>query len=111
MKQNQLQNNTDTIVAIATAPGRGGVGIVRLSGGDLSVFSAGLLAGRKTLQPRTATYSQFVDAGGDSIDEGVALYFPGPNSFTGENVLELQGHGGPVVMDLMVQRCVELGAG
>lgn len=83
---------------------------MRLSGRDLSVFSAGLLAGRKTLQPRTATYSQFVDAEGDSIDEGVALYFPGPNSFTGENVLELQGHGGPVVMDLMVQRCVELGA-
>ena len=110
MNQNQLQNNTDTIVAIATAPGRGGVGIVRLSGRDLSVFSAGLLAGRQTLQPRTATYSQFVDAEGDSIDEGVALYFPGPNSFTGENVLELQGHGGPVVMDLMVQRCVELGA-
>ena len=110
MKQNQLQNNTDTIVAIATAPGRGGVGIVRLSGGDLSVFAAGLLADGKTPQPRTASYSRFVDAKGDSIDEGVALYFPNPNSFTGENVLELQGHGGPVVMDRLVQRCVELGA-
>jgi len=110
MKQNKLQNNTDTIVAVATAPGRGGVGIVRLSGGDLSVFAADLFVGSKTPQPRTATYSQFLDAQGDSIDEGVALYFPGPNSFTGENVLELQGHGGPVVMDRLVKRCVELGA-
>lgn len=110
MKRNQLQNNTDTIVAIATAPGRGGVGIVRLSGGDLSRFITGLLAGDKILQPRVATYSRFTDALGDSIDEGMALVFPSPNSFTGENVLELQGHGGPVVMDRLVQRCVELGA-
>jgi tRNA modification GTPase len=80
MKQNKLQNNTDTIVAVATAPGRGGVGIVRLSGGDLSVFAADLFVGSKTPQPRTAAYSQFLDAQGDSIDEGVALYFPGPNS-------------------------------
>lgn len=105
-----LQNDKDVIVAVATAPGRGGVGIVRLSGAiDLQPYLFGLL-GREALEPRLASYCRFQDHSGDSIDEGVALYFPNPNSFTGENVLELQGHGGPVVLDRLVQRCVELGA-
>lgn len=103
-----LRNKTDTIAAIATAPGRGGVGVVRLSGADLSPFFEGLLG--KPLQPRLATFCRFRDAQGGVLDEGIALYFPAPASFTGEHVLELQGHGGPVVMDLLMQRCIELGA-
>ena len=105
-----LANNRDTIVAIATAPGRGGIGIVRLSGTDLDPFIQGILGANKNLQSRQATYSSFIDDSGDVIDEGVAVYFPGPNSFTGETVLELQGHGGQVVLDRLVQRCIELGA-
>ncbi|MDA8885261.1 tRNA uridine-5-carboxymethylaminomethyl(34) synthesis GTPase MnmE [Porticoccaceae bacterium] len=105
-----LANNRDTIVAIATAPGRGGIGIVRLSGTDLDPFIQGILGAKKSLQSRQATYSSFIDDSGDVIDEGVAVYFPGPNSFTGETVLELQGHGGQVVLDRLVQRCIELGA-
>lgn len=105
-----LQNNRDVIVAVATAPGRGGVGVVRLSGAvDLTTYLSGLL-GREALEPRRAAYCRFRDAEGDTIDEGIALYFPNPNSFTGENVVELQGHGGTVVLDRLVQRCVELGA-
>lgn len=105
-----LQNDKDVIVAVATAPGRGGVGIVRLSGAiNLQPYLLGLL-GREALEPRLASYRRFQDCAGESIDEGVALYFPNPSSFTGENVLELQGHGGPVVLDRLVQRCVELGA-
>lgn len=105
-----LANNRDTIVAIATAQGRGGIGIVRLSGTDLDPFIQGILGANKNLQSRQATYSSFIDDSGDVIDEGVAVYFPGPNSFTGETVLELQGHGGQVVLDRLVQRCIELGA-
>ena len=105
-----LQNNKDVIVAVATAPGKGGVGVVRLSGVvDLTTYLFGLL-GREALVPRQATYCRFGDAEGHTIDEGIALYFPNPGSFTGENVLELQGHGGTVVLDRLVQRCVELGA-
>lgn len=103
-----LQNNKDTIVAIATAAGRGGVGVVRLSGSDVLPFINSLIG--KPLLPRRATYSVFSDAEGEAIDEGVALYFPGPSSFTGESILELQGHGGMVVLDRLVRRCVELGA-
>ena len=105
-----LSNQRDTIVAIATAPGRGGIGIVRLSGTDLAPFVRGILGVGKPLDPRMATYRRFSDEGGGVIDEGVAVYFPAPDSFTGENVLELQGHGGQVVLDRLVQRCVELGA-
>ncbi len=105
-----LQNNKDVIVAVATAPGRGGVGVVRLSGAvDLTSYLLGLL-GKDSLKPRQATYCRFRDAEGESIDEGIALFFANPGSFTGENVLELQGHGGTVVLDRLVQRCVELGA-
>jgi tRNA modification GTPase len=98
----------DTIAAIATAPGRGGIGVVRVSGPDLAGF-ARTLAGRDP-KPRHAGLVRFRDAAGLGIDEGLLLYFPGPASFTGEDVLELQGHGGPVVMQLLLSRCLELGA-
>ncbi|MGB2313916.1 MAG: tRNA uridine-5-carboxymethylaminomethyl(34) synthesis GTPase MnmE [Porticoccaceae bacterium] len=110
MKNTSLQNNTDTIVAIATAPGRGGVGIVRLSGGDMSRFIKQMLSVGDNLQPKVATFSRIVDSQQETIDEGVVLFFPGPKSFTGETVLEIQGHGGPIILDRLVQRCVELGA-
>ncbi|SMF29824.1 tRNA uridine-5-carboxymethylaminomethyl(34) synthesis GTPase MnmE [Pseudogulbenkiania subflava] len=98
-----------TICAIATAPGRGGVGVIRVSGRGLLPF-AQAISGGKTPQPRYATYSDFVAADGTAIDNGLMLYFPGPNSFTGEDVLELQGHGGPVVLNMLLSRCLELGA-
>lgn len=101
-------NHTDTIVAISTPPGRGGIGIVRVSGGDLRRLFDQLLG--QTPVPRRATYSVFKDADGSDIDQGVALYFPGPDSFTGEDVLELQAHGSPIVLDQLVRRCIHLGA-
>ena len=103
-----MQNSLDSIVAIATAPGRGVVGIVRISGPDISAFAAAITG--KKLLPRQATFTDFSGANGEVLDEGVAIYFPAPASFTGEHVLELQGHGGPVILDALVQRCVELGA-
>lgn len=105
-----LKNDADVIAAIATAPGRGGVGVVRLSGMvDLKPFIIGLLD-RSALEPRCAKLCYFLDGMGEVIDEGIALYFSNPHSFTGENVLELQGHGGMVVLDRLLARCVELGA-
>jgi tRNA modification GTPase len=98
----------DLITAIATAPGRGGVGVVRVSGPDIGPLAKAIL-GRVT-EPRHATFCRFLDGEGRMLDEGIALHFAAPHSFTGENVLELQGHGGPVVLDLILQRCVELGA-
>jgi tRNA modification GTPase len=98
----------DTIAAIATAPGRGGVGIVRVSGAALGEFARSLTG--KTLMPRHVHYANFGDAAGEVIDQGLALFFPAPHSFTGEDVLELHGHGGPVVMQMLLRRCVELGA-
>ena len=98
----------DTIAAIATAPGRGGVGVIRISGADLKPLAEAIIG--KLPQPRYATYANFKAADGAVLDQGLALYFPGPASFTGEDVLELQGHGGPVIMRLLLQRCVELGA-
>jgi len=100
--------NTDTIAAIATPPGRGGVGIIRVSGPLVTKISEDILG--KTPQPRFADYLPFLDQNNKTIDSGIALYFVAPNSFTGEDVLELQGHGGPVVMDLLLQRVVNLGA-
>jgi tRNA modification GTPase len=97
-----------TIVAIATAPGRGGIGIVRVSGPGCRNVAEALLG--KLPAPRAAELHRFLDAAGEPIDEGLALYFPGPASFTGEDVLELHGHGGPVVMDLLLRRVLELGA-
>lgn len=97
----------ETIAAIATAQGRGGVGIVRISG-PLAFSAAKAIIG-KTPQPRHAHFGAFQDEEGHAIDEGISLYFPGPNSFTGEDVFEMQGHGGPVVLDMILQRCVQLG--
>jgi tRNA modification GTPase len=97
----------DTIVAIATPPGRGAIGIVRVSGGEVPRVAA-LVLGRVP-PPGRAMLARFLDRDGASLDRGVALYFPAPRSFTGEHVLELQGHGGPVVLDLIVGRLVELG--
>jgi tRNA modification GTPase len=98
----------DTIAAIATAPGRGGVGIVRVSGADLLPFAAGLTSRKPAA--RRAVFTSFLDAAGAAIDDGLLLYFAAPHSYTGEDVLELQGHGGPVVMRQLLQRCLELGA-
>ncbi len=100
--------NQDTIAAQATAPGRGGVGIIRVSGRRASAIAQSILG--LSPQPRYAHYGAFRDAEGQEIDQGIALYFPGPNSFTGEDVLELQGHGGPVVMDFLLKRVLTLGA-
>lgn len=98
----------DTIVAAATPPGRGGVGIVRISG-PLAPALARALLGRVPL-PRHATRARFAAADGGAIDEGLALYFPAPHSYTGEEVLELHGHGGPVLIEALVARAVDLGA-
>lgn len=98
----------DTIAAIATAPGRGGVGIVRVSGPLSAEIGRQVL--HRSVRPREVTFAIFRDSAGELIDQGITLYFKAPASFTGEDVLELQGHGGPVVMDLLLQRCLELGA-
>ena len=103
-----MQNDLDTIVAIATPPGRGGVGIVRVSGANIEPIMVDIIG--KSLAPREAIFSRFRGADKEVLDEGVAIYFPGPASFTGENVLELQGHGGPVILDSLLQRCLQLGA-
>jgi tRNA modification GTPase len=99
---------TDTIAAIATATGRGGVGIIRLSGPKALAIAESMLTIR--LQPRHAHYCAFHDATQTVLDEGIALYFPGPHSFTGEDVVELQGHGGPVVLDLLLSHITQSGA-
>lgn len=99
---------SDTIAAIATAPGRGGVGVIRISGSNLLPFSLALTG--KTPKPRYATLADFKADDGTAIDSGLLLYFPDPHSFTGEDVLELQGHGGPVVMQMLLARCLDLGA-
>ncbi|MDR0806011.1 MAG: tRNA uridine-5-carboxymethylaminomethyl(34) synthesis GTPase MnmE [Enterobacteriaceae bacterium] len=99
-------NTTDTIVAQATPPGRGGVGILRVSGTQAKEIALKLLG--KLPQPRHADYLPFRDADGSVLDQGIALYFPAPNSFTGEDVLELQGHGGPVILDLLLKRILAL---
>jgi tRNA modification GTPase len=100
--------NGDTIAAIATPPGNGGVGVIRISGPAV-VAIAGQLSS-KVLKPRYAMFSKFLDADGGVIDSGLVIYFPGPASFTGEDVLELQAHGGSVVMDMLLRRVLALGA-
>ena len=100
-----LSRHQDPIIAIATAPGRGAVGIVRVSGPKLKAWADQLCG--KNLQARQAHYLPFNDAQGEPIDQGLAIFFPGPHSYTGEDVLELQAHGGPVVLQLLLARCLE----
>ena len=100
--------DTDTIAAIATARGNGPVGIIRLSGPE-SLAIALALSGSE-LTPRYAHYRSFLDSEGHAIDSGLAIYFPGPNSFTGDDVVEIQGHGGHIVLQALLSRCIELGA-
>ncbi|MFE8046258.1 tRNA uridine-5-carboxymethylaminomethyl(34) synthesis GTPase MnmE [Brenneria goodwinii] len=99
-------SHSDTIVAQATPPGRGGVGILRVSGPAASAVAQAVLG--KLPKPRYADYLPFRDADGTTLDQGIALWFPGPNSFTGEDVLELQGHGGPVILDILLQHILTL---
>ncbi|PWW46837.1 tRNA modification GTPase trmE [Melaminivora alkalimesophila] len=103
-----LSGHHDPIAAIATAPGRGAVGIVRVSGRGLAPFVQALLG--RALVPRHAHYLPFPGADGQPIDQGLALYFPAPHSYTGEDVLELQAHGGPVVLELLLARCLQVAA-
>lgn len=108
MKRSPAPKPPDTIAAIATAPGRGGIGVVRISGCSLLPL-ARALTGRDP-KPRNAGFVRFLGRDGGLIDEGLVLFFPAPHSFTGEDVIELQGHGGPVVLQLLLGRCLELGA-
>ncbi|MBS0579318.1 MAG: tRNA uridine-5-carboxymethylaminomethyl(34) synthesis GTPase MnmE [Proteobacteria bacterium] len=100
--------HNDTIVAAATPPGRGGIGIVRLSGPKVPEFAAILLG---ELPPaRHAAFTRFLGADGEALDAGIALFFPAPHSYTGEHMLELQGHGGPWVLEVLIERALALGA-
>ena len=111
-KESKLQTSPtldgDTIVAIATAPGRGGVGIVRVSGPNAQAI--GQRVSRLEPVARHAHFTPFYAASGTVLDSGISLFFPAPNSFTGEDVIEFQAHGGPVVLDLLVKECCSLGA-
>lgn len=98
----------DTIVAVATPPGKGGIGIVRISGADAETIAREILGA--VPEPRVATRASFNDKNQQAIDSGIALWFPAPDSFTGESVLELQGHGGPVVMSQLVNAAIDFGA-
>jgi len=100
-------SSPDTIVAVASAPGRGAVGVIRVSGPMVPQMAMGILG--MLPAPRSARLSSFLDARGGTIDAGLALYFPAPASYTGEHVLEIQGHGGALVLDLVMQRLLELG--
>ena len=100
--------NTELIAAIATPPGRGGIGIIRLSGSNLPQLAEQLLG--QLPSPRIASHRLFRAQNGSVLDDGLALFFPAPHSFTGEDVLELQGHGGVIVLDMVLKRCLELGA-
>ena len=102
-----MQGAADPIAAIATAPGKGGIGVVRISGRDIGAVIEGIVG--RALQPRVATMAEFRDANGAAMDSGLALYFEAPRSYTGEQVLELQGHGGPMVQNLILRRALELG--
>jgi tRNA modification GTPase len=106
--QAMLSRQQDPICAIATAPGRGAVGMVRVSGKNLRPLLAPLLGkASEKIKAREALYTPFVDAQGVAIDQGLALFFPAPHSFTGEDVIELQGHGGPVVLQMLLARCLQ----
>src|SRR5260370_16558236 len=101
-------SDTEVIAAVGTAPGRGGRGIVRVSGKKLEQLASPLLG--SVPAPRLAVRATFRGAAGEPIDDGIALFFPAPASYTGEDVLELQGHGGPVVLYMVLKPCLELGA-
>jgi len=98
---------SDTIVAIASAPGRGAVGVIRISGPDVAQIAASIIG--ELPAPRVARVAHFLGGDGVPLDRGLALYFPAPASYTGEHVLELQGHGGVLVLDSLLQRLLELG--
>jgi tRNA modification GTPase len=100
-------SSQDTIVAVASAPGRGAVGVIRVSGPGVPRIAAGILGSLPA--PRHARLSSFLDAQGQSLDEGLALYFPAPASYTGEHVLEVHGHGGALIVDMVLKRLLELG--
>ncbi|MEO7320137.1 MAG: tRNA uridine-5-carboxymethylaminomethyl(34) synthesis GTPase MnmE, partial [Nitrosospira sp.] len=100
--------NTDIIAAIATPPGRGGIGVVRVSGKNLQTLAQRIIG--YVPQARHASLSKFLDKNRSAIDQGIVLYFPSPHSYTGEDVLELQGHGGPAVMSLLLSCCISAGA-
>jgi len=104
----RIAHRADTIAAIATAPGRAGIGVIRVSGGDLAPIIDGIVG--RPLEARLATVTTFRDAHGEMLDQGIALFFPAPASYTGETVLELHGHGGPAVLSLLLSRCLDLGA-
>lgn len=108
IKHHNTNIPSDTITAQATAPGRGGIAVVRVSGSEVKNIISAMLGCE--LHPRQATFLPFHDATNEIIDEGLAIYFPNPHSFTGEDVLELHGHGGPIVIDLLLQRIISLGA-
>ncbi|MGL6036784.1 MAG: tRNA uridine-5-carboxymethylaminomethyl(34) synthesis GTPase MnmE, partial [Legionella sp.] len=99
----------DTIVAIATPPGRGGVGIIRLSGPKAYAIAI-VLNGNKPLKPRQASFCSFFIEADELVDQGIMLYFKAPHSFTGEDVIEIQAHGSPVVLDLLTKQAIHLGA-
>jgi len=103
-----MQVTTDTIAAIATAPGQAGVGIVRVSGPRAAIIAEQMLG--FIPRPRYAHYGPFKDSNGGLIDEGLGLYFPNPHSFTGEDVFELQGHGGTIILDMLLREVCSLGA-
>ncbi|MGQ0544657.1 MAG: tRNA uridine-5-carboxymethylaminomethyl(34) synthesis GTPase MnmE [Betaproteobacteria bacterium] len=98
----------DTIAAVATAPGKGGIGVVRISGAEVPRIAQAVLG--RLPAPRHASLAAFRDARGERIDHGIAVYYPAPGSYTGEPVLELQGHGGPVVMQELLRACLDAGA-
>ncbi|HEX6929431.1 MAG TPA: tRNA modification GTPase, partial [Gammaproteobacteria bacterium] len=98
----------DTIAAVATPAGRGGIGVVRVSGPDAVAMAQAVAS--PLPPPRRAAFRRFRDTGGGTIDEGILLFFPGPGSFTGEDVIEFQGHGGAIVLDMLLQRLLQLGA-
>src|SRR5881392_1282995 len=101
-------SDTDVIAAVGTAPGRAGIGVVRVCGKKLEELALRLLGGVQA--PRLAVRAIFRGAAGEPIDDGIALFFPAPASYTGEDVLELQGHGGPVVMGALLAACLDAGA-
>ncbi len=103
-----MPSSREPIAAIATPQGKGGIGIIRISGSEIESFCIGFLG--RIPKPRVATFSPFLDGNGSAIDTGIALYFPSPCSFTGEDILELQAHGGRLILDLLLERALEIGA-